>query len=85
MLNVRFDPNSPNVTDFDSQQCVGESRFDLEPRVRRAFRSLARRVVPALHGRANEANRFQCVRALLIQRYSSFLRHNCSLTFHTES
>jgi hypothetical protein len=70
------------VTDFHSQQRLGKSGFDLEPRVGRAFRSLPRRVFPALHRRANETNRFQCVRALLIQRYSSFLRRNCSLTFH---
>jgi hypothetical protein len=35
------------VTDFHSQQCLGEARFDLEPRIGRTFRSLPRRVFTA--------------------------------------
>ena len=50
------------VPDFHSQQCLGESRFDLEPRVGRTFRPLPRRVCTALHCRSDDANRLECVR-----------------------
>src|SRR5512132_1229675 len=51
------------VTDFHSQQCIGEARFDLEPRVGRTFRSLSRRVCTALDCRSDKANRLECVSA----------------------
>src|SRR6476646_7747771 len=50
------------VTDLHSQQCLGEARFDLEPRVGRAFRSLPRRVFPTLDCRSHKANRLERIR-----------------------
>src|SRR5689334_11881797 len=50
------------VTDFHSQQRLGKSWFDLEPRIRRAFLSLPRRVFTAFHSRSDEANRLERVR-----------------------
>ncbi len=55
------------VTDLHAQQGFGKLRFDLEPRVRRAFRSLPGRLFPPLQRRTNEANRLQCVRAHFVQ------------------
>ena len=59
------------VTDFYSQKRLRESRFDLEPRVGRAFRTLSRRIFPALHRRTNEANRLECIRAHFVQRLAA--------------
>src|SRR5215470_17353313 len=50
------------VSHLHPEQCFGKPRFNLEPGVRRAFRSLPRRVVPALHGRSNETNGLENVR-----------------------
>src|SRR5262245_45855285 len=50
------------VANFHSQQCLGEARFDLEPRVGRAFRSLPRRVFTAFHCRSDKANWLKLVR-----------------------
>jgi len=50
------------VTDLRPQQCLRESRFDLEPGVRRAFWSLLRSVFPSLHSSSKKANGFENVR-----------------------
>jgi hypothetical protein len=49
------------VTDFHSEECVGESRFNLQPGIRRPFRSLARRIFTPFHRRSYKANRLQRV------------------------
>jgi hypothetical protein len=54
------------VTDFHSQQCIGEARFDLEARVGRAFRSLPRRVFTALDCRSDKANRLERIRDFIL-------------------
>src|SRR6476660_6791347 len=59
--------HDPFVTNFHSQHGPRESRFDLEPRVGRTFRSLPRRIFPAFHCRANEANRLQRISAHVVQ------------------
>src|SRR6476646_3082315 len=51
------------VPHFHSQQCFRESRFNLEPCVRRAFRSLPLRVFTAFNCRSNEANRLHCLKS----------------------
>jgi hypothetical protein len=51
------------VTHFHSEESVSESRFNLEPRVRRPFRSLPRRIFPALHRRSNEPDRIERIRS----------------------
>src|SRR6476660_4190233 len=50
------------VSHFHSEQCFRELQFNLEPCVRRAFRSLPRRVLPALHCRSDETNGLESIR-----------------------
>src|SRR4051812_47748576 len=54
------------IADPPAHERVGKLRFDLEPRVRRTFRSLPRRLFARLQGRTNKSNRLQSVRAHLL-------------------
>src|SRR2546423_7772446 len=47
------------MTDFNSEERLRKSRLDLEPRIRRPFRSLPRRVFTPFHGRTDETNRLE--------------------------
>jgi hypothetical protein len=51
-------------------ECVSESRFNLEPRVRRTFASLPR-LSRVFKGRMNEADRLECVRPHLLFTFAA--------------
>ena len=67
------------VTNLHAQEGIDKLRFDLEPHIRAAFRSLPRRFFPRLQRRTNESNRLQRVRVHLLQHCSRFPRRNCVL------